>query len=476
VSDVDSLYRDETQIVNDVLAAWQSRIPDIGVSPGSIVRIWAEVFANSATGFLLSLQLMHDDIFIQTMSTLALQRAGEEFGRDQKPGTLATGTVTLAGAGGTFIGSGGQVGAPQVALGTTLVFETTEDVTIPDPGVPTAPTATDAASSGNVDGTVEYGATFTTAKGETVIGAASIALTVSHSRVNLTDVPLGGAGTLARKLYRRKNGGDWQYLHTLADNSTTAYADNIADGGLGGAPPVESTAEQVDATAQATDVGIDYNVGIGAISVLVDVGGDVTGVTNSAMFTGGEDSEATEAFRQSLLHWVQSPQSGSADDLVNWASSIDGVSSAAVFKNVNLAGTPELGSVVVRIAGVGGAIPDGDTVAAVLAYLESKDLANITIYVGTFDALNVDVTVDIVLDSDYVLGDVAPSVEAAIADYVDSVPVGGTVYVAGLVHIIFALPGVVTVEVDLPADDVVASDGEKPVVGTVIVNEWTWWS
>ena len=475
-SSVDSIYRDESQIVADVLGAWQARIPDIGVSQGTVIRIWAEVFANSGSGFFLGLQLLHDDIFVQTMSTLALQREGEELGRPQKVGTLATGEVIFAGAGGTYIAAGSQAGAPQPTLGTTLVFETTDDATIPDPGSPTAPTAIDAATSGNVDGTIEYALTFTTAAGETAIGSSSTAVTVSDSQIDLTDLALGGDGTVSRKLYRRKNGGDWQYVAAIGDNSTTTYTDNIADGSLGGAPPSESTAEQIAVTAQATETGVDYNVGIGAISVLVDVDGDVTGVTNSAAFTAGEDSEATEAFRQALLRWKQSPQSGSSSDLVNWATSIDGVDSAAVFKNVNLDGDAELGSVVVRISGPSGTIPDSDTVDAVLAYLDSKDLANITIYVGTFSATAVDSTVDIVLDENYAIEDVTPSVQDAIAAYINAVPVGGTAYRAGIIHAAFALPGVVNVELDIPTDDVTSADDEKLVSGTVTVNEWTWWS
>lgn len=467
----DTVYRSEDQIVSDVLTAWTTRIPDIGIGPGTVVRIWSEVFANSGSGFFLGLQLLHDDMFVQSMSALALQREGEELGRPQKAGVLATGEVTFEGAGGTFVGSGSIVGAPRPSLGDTLQFETTEDGTIPDPGVPTAPTAIDSGTAGNPDGTLEYAVTFTTAEGETELGAASDPIVVAASQVDLSDVPLGGAGTTSRKIYRSKNGGAFQYVATLADNSTTDYTDDVADGALGGNPPAQSTAERVTVTAQALQTGIDYDVAVGAIDTLVDVDGDVTGVTNSAAFTGGEDPEAIEVFRQELLQWKQAPQSGSADDLVAWATSIDGVDSAAVFKNVNLTGAAELGSVVVRISGVGGSVPDADLIDEVQADIDSKDLANITIYVGTFDPLAVDVSVTITVSSGFALADVTDSIEVAIADYVNSVPVGGTVYVAGIVHAVFSLPGVDTVQVTAPAADVTSTATEKPVMGTPTVSE-----
>lgn len=467
----DTVYRSEDQIVSDVLTAWTTRIPDIGIGPGTIVRIWSEVFANSGSGFFLGLQLLHDDMFVQSMSALALQREGEEIGRPQKAGVLASGEVTFEGAGGTFVGSGSIVGAPRPSLGDTLQFETTEDGTIPNPGVPTAPTTADSGTAGNPDGTLEYAVTFTTAEGETAIGAASASLVVATNQVDLSNIPIGGAGTTSRRIYRSKNGGSFQYVAALADNSTTIYVDNIADGALGGNPPTDSTAEKVTVTAQALQTGVDYDVAVGTINTLVDVDGDVTGVTNSAAFSGGEDPEAIEVFRQELLQWKQAPQSGSPLDLVAWATSIDGIDSAAVFKNVNLAGAAELGSVVVRVSGVDGSTPDADLVSQVQDLLDSKDLANITIYVGTFDPLDVDATVAVTITPGFVLADATPSVDAAISDYVNSVPVGGTIYVAGIIRAVFGLPGIDTVQVTAPAADVTSTATEKPVIGTVTVNE-----
>lgn len=474
MSQADSVYKTEAEIVSDVLAAWSARIPDIGVSRDRIVYIWTEVFANTGTNFFLGLQLLHDDIFIQTMSTLALQRKGSELGRSQKGGLLSAGEVTFNGAGGTFISTGSQVGAPQPAIGDTLVFETTDDVTIPNPGNPAAPTTADSGAAGNPSGTLEYAITFVTDGGETVVGAVSAALSVASKKVNLSVIPIGGSGTTERKIYRRVNGGDWKFVHTLVDNVTVVYQDNIADGALGGSPPSESTAERITVTAQAMQTGVEYDVSVGAISVLVDVEGDVTDVTNADPFIGGKDPESVEAFRQALLEWKRSPQSGSAQDLVAWATSIDGIDSAAVFKNVNLAGSHELGSVVVRVSGPDGAIPTGDLVDEVQALIESRDLANITIYVGTFTPLLVDVTVHVTPLPDYILADIDQSVEQAIANYVNDVEVGGVVYTAAIITAVFVLPGVRTLRVTLPADDVSATATQKPVAGTIVVLEDAW--
>jgi uncharacterized phage protein gp47/JayE len=459
-----AIYRTEAQLVQDLAAAWAVRIPDINVGPDSVVTVFNQVFGKVGSGFFLGLQLLHNDLFIQSMSALALQREGAEIGRPQKAGTLATGTVRLAGAGGTFVPSGSQVGAPRPTLGDTLVFETTEDVTIPDPGTPAAPTAADASTSGNLTGTIEYAITFTTSLGETAIGAPSLPLVLTASQATLSAIPAGGPGTTGRSIYRRNNGGDWLFVHHLADNTTASYTDNVADGALAGSPPETSTAEQVLVSAQAISSGAEYDVVAGTITSLVQVDGDVTGVTNDASFSGGTDPEDIEAFRQELLKWKQNPQSGSPNDLVSWATSIEGVDSAAVFKNVNLSGTTEVGSVVVRISGPDSTIPDSDTIDAVQAFLDSKVLANITVYVGTFTPLSVVPHLTVTPDSGYVLADVSTSVQESVAAYVNSVPPGGTVYVAGIYHAAFQLPGVATIAVTLPASDVTAAADEKPAV------------
>ncbi len=61
---------------------------------------------------------------------------------------------------------------------------------------------------------------------------AAIVLGIA-SQVNLTNIPLGPAGTTSRKLYRTRVGEtELRELDTLPDNITTVYADNTADADL----------------------------------------------------------------------------------------------------------------------------------------------------------------------------------------------------------------------------------------------------
>lgn len=469
----DTIYKTRDEIVADVLASWEARIPSIITTEDSVVRILTEIFAEVTEQLFLQAQLTHDDIFIQTANSLALQRYGEEYGRSQKLGTLSTGTVRFDGAGGTFIPSGTQIGAPRASLDDMLIFETTEDATIPNPGVPTAPVASEGGAGDLPAGTYEYVVTFLTDDGETLPSIPSNALAIDGggfalTQIDLADIPLGGSGTTGRNLYRRVDGGEWAFLAVIADNVTTDYVDDIDTSD--GTPPSTSTAERITVDAQSTDVGLEYNANIGTITDLVGdpsngIIAGVASVVNLVSFTGASDPEDTETFRAKLLEWVRTPKSGAPDDLVVWATSVDGCESASVTKNVNPDGDPELGSVVVRISGPGGIIPSGDVVAAVLAELESHDLANITIYVATYEEDNIDVNVQITPVDPYTVDDLTSSVQVGVAAYINDLPPGATVYAAGILAAVFRLPFIANVTTTF-SDTTVTTD-QKAVAGAI---------
>lgn len=119
----------------------------------------------------------------------------------------------------------------------------------PAPGAPTIALISPAVA-GNIDnGAHRYLVTFVTANGETQAGTPSAAVTVADKTVNgkvtVSAIPLGGSAVTARKLYRTAAGGStYLLLATIADNTTTTYADNIADASLGaGAPSTNSTSD-----------------------------------------------------------------------------------------------------------------------------------------------------------------------------------------------------------------------------------------
>ena len=101
--------------------------------------------------------------------------------------------------------------------------------------------------AGNVDpGLHSWAVTFVTGSGESNLGTNSAPLNVIGSgspnlgsEVAVDAIPLGPAGTTARKLYRTVSGniGAFKLVTTIADNFTTAITDNTPDADLGADSP-----------------------------------------------------------------------------------------------------------------------------------------------------------------------------------------------------------------------------------------------
>ena len=127
----------------------------------------------------------------------------------------------------------------------------------PVPEAPTVALVSPAAAGTLSAGAYRYRLTFVTADGETDGGAISNAVTIANPAVNgqirLTAIPLGGAEVTARRIYRTVAGGSAYFLvATIADNSTTAYTDNVADASLGAGIPLANTTGDAELHALIT--------------------------------------------------------------------------------------------------------------------------------------------------------------------------------------------------------------------------------
>lgn len=98
-----------------------------------------------------------------------------------------------------------------------------------------------AGDPGVLSGTYYYSCTFVTALGETAPWpGTAVPVTVAARRINLSGIPIGPSGVIARRIYRTKAASpdpkDYYLVATIADNVTTGFVDNVADAALG--PPV----------------------------------------------------------------------------------------------------------------------------------------------------------------------------------------------------------------------------------------------
>ena len=464
-----SIYKSREDILTAMIGQLSTVIPDVYVGTDGVIRIIFDIESGQFESLYLAEQLLLEDMFISTASYQALQRYGDQYGLPMMLGTRAEGTVLFTGDDGTFVPQGTLVAYDPGNGIDPVYFETTFDVTVPAPGDPDPPASvTASATAGNLTGAYEYVVTFLTAQGETLPSTPSQIVSVSAKQMIVGGIPLGGPQTTGRRIYRDVNGaGNWRLVQEFAENTSITWTDNVADSAIANAqtPPVVDTAHRIPAQVSAQDAGIDGNVIAGAVTVISDGPGGLTSVTNEIAFTGGTDPEDIELYRNRLLDFIRNPQTGSVSDIEAWAQNVPGVETATVFEN-----TPVNGTVTVRITGPNGSIAPPETISAVQAALDDLDYANITIIVASFTALLTDVTVDVTTTADYDLTTVTPSVQTAISNYINSLDVGATMYLSGIVDSVFGLPGILDVVVTTPTTNQTTAAGSKRVAQTITVN------
>ncbi len=464
----DILFRDREEILQDMQDQFRLLIPDIYLGPDGNLNLLLQVMAGVIESVFLANQVVSEDMFVLTSSEGALERWGDQFGVARKQGNKSSGELTFFGQGGTFIPVGTEVAHDPGTGDPVVYFRTTEEGVIPDPGIPTAPTAA-LNGAGNISGAIEYSIAFTTVNGETIIGPESEQIAATSNTIRLTNIPIGGPNTVGRRIYRQKDGDEiWKLVATIPDNVTTQYDDNVPDGSLGASPVPFSTAERIILDAESEVASFSSNLGANSITVLTNAPDGVTAVTNEDIFVGGTDSESSFEYRQRLLRTIRAPSTGSPADLKAWAEEINGVESATVFPNDNM-GTPQNGHVTVRLVGPNSQQAEADVIQQVLITLNELDIANITIHVATFDAIPMNVLVDVSLEEGFTLDDVTDAVQFAIADYINSLDVGETLMISGLVAAVFNLPGISDIQVVSPTSNQTIAATAKWTVGTLQV-------
>lgn len=122
-------------------------------------------------------------------------------------------------------------------------------------GVPTAPTATGAASGAMAAGTYHYIVTFATIDASgSVIGDSGegqqglgTAVTISASqKVNLTGIPISPSPACnARRIWRINPDATQRFVATIADNTTTTYTDNNASPPFQAIPQTDTSDQSI---------------------------------------------------------------------------------------------------------------------------------------------------------------------------------------------------------------------------------------
>jgi len=139
-------------------------------------------------------------------------------------------------------------GYTAVAAGTDPAADIYKSLPVPDA---LAAALASPVVAGNVDnGAHDYAVAFYSTAGigmPSSVVSVTVADKTTNGKVELTNIPIGPAGTTGRKIYRSAAGlHALLLLATIANNTATTYTDNIADGSLGaGAVTADASAATI---------------------------------------------------------------------------------------------------------------------------------------------------------------------------------------------------------------------------------------
>ena len=233
-------------------------------------------------------------------------------------------------------------------------------------------------------------------------------------------------------------------------------ADVTLSNGTGAGPVVAATNGASTSALAATALNL--------VSPVVGVNSAVTVAAGG--LTGGADVEADDSLRARLIERIQNPpHGGDAQDYVNWALEVSGVTRAWVYP-----AEAGLGTVTVRFVrdndGTGAAIiPDAGEVATVQAYLDARrPVTAIGLATPpTYTALNFSIQG---LNPSTVA--VKAAVEAELRDLIfrESIP-GGTILLSHIRAAISAATGETDYALISPYVNVTHAPGEMSIMGAI---------
>src|ERR1051326_6882497 len=97
------MYRAREDILTEMLTALVAAISDAYTGEDGVMRILFEIEAGQLESVYLAIQLLLEDMWVQSASVQALKQFGIMYDDAINPGTPSTGALTFTGDGGTYI-------------------------------------------------------------------------------------------------------------------------------------------------------------------------------------------------------------------------------------------------------------------------------------------------------------------------------------------------------------------------------------
>lgn len=220
----------------------------------------------------------------------------------------------------------------------------------------------------------------------------------------------------------------------------------------------------VSVYADAEQAGSNGNIAIGYAVVPVSVPSEVEQVTNRDKFTGGCDAETDDELRKRIRDtYVNTSNGTNGAYYEQLALSVDGVAKACAVGKVRGVGT-----VNVYVTGTDAAVST-NVVAKVQAIVEKQRELNVDVIVTNAQRTACNMSVTVYAEDGYSSSEVKTLLSNAFADYVNSIPIGGTFHLTELGAKLIATGCINNYTWNTDMQDVTAAKSQCFTVGTVTI-------
>jgi uncharacterized phage protein gp47/JayE len=231
--------------------------------------------------------------------------------------------------------------------------------------------------------------------------------------------------------------------------------------------PPGVTSAQV--TVQAQNAGTQGNVAAGSITTISTAIQYVDTVTNASAFANGVDQESDAAVQARFQTYVQGLRAAIMTAVESAIQGLEQGIQYEIVENKALDGSDFYGYFYVVIS------PYTDALKTAV-YSAINAIRGLSIRFDVFAAtdLTANIVATVTAASGYTLSNVEAAVQTAIASYIASIPLGGTLQWTKLFSVIWGVPGVASVANSMTINggnaDLVATAQQQVVAGTITVN------
>ncbi len=219
----------------------------------------------------------------------------------------------------------------------------------------------------------------------------------------------------------------------------------------------------VTVAAEAEQAGYRGNINAGTATIPVSMPSEIDSVTNQSPFRGGSDEESDTTLRERIRDsYIGRPNGMNAAYYIALALSVPGIAKAGVISKQRGAGT-----VNVYVSGTANSTVSNEKLAEVQSIMNRERELNVDVLVAGATAREYDLDVAVTAKAGYETAEVTSMINAAFEAYLDSIPIGGRLYLSTLGKYLLDTGCIETYEFDMSMANTTAAGSKYFAPGDV---------